>query len=455
MTSSDITSTDATASTDITVSTDTTASADITTRTRRRSPGESLGTALVSARARHDQLRSWRHHLHRHPETAFEEHETAAWAATVLEGLGFEVVRGVGGTGVVASLTRGGSGPGAPGPVVAGRGLRESSGAAGSSRAVGLRTDLDGLPIQEVDGREHGSVNPGVMHACGHDGHLAMVLGAAAVLAEEGGFDGTVRILLQPAEEPGRGARAMVDDGLFERFPLDALYGLHNLPGLPAGHLHVRPGPIMASEDNFEITIIGRGGHAARPEAVVDPLLAGAELVLALQSVVARNVPPVRPAVLSCTDLRTDGARNAIPSTVTISGDTRSFDPEVSELLERRIRELGEHVAAAHGATCEVTYTREFAPTVNDPGRTQVALAAAERALGAGAVVGECDPIMPSEDFGVFADQVPACFAFLGNGVEEGRGGTPLHSSGYDLNDEILPAGVAFYVEVVRAELAH
>lgn len=387
--------------------------------------------ALASTRARHDRLRAWRRHLHQHPETAFEEHETAAWTATVLEGLGFEVARGIGGTGVVATLVRGGSG-----------------------RAVGLRADLDGLPIQEVEGREHGSVNPGVMHACGHDGHLTMVLGAAAVLEEEGGFDGTVRIVLQPAEEPGRGARAMVDDGLFERFPLDALYGLHNLPGLPAGHLHVRPGPIMASEDNFEITITGRGGHAARPEAVVDPLVIAAELVLALQSVVARDVPPVRPAVLSCTDLRTDGARNAIPSTVTITGDTRSFHPEVSELLERRIRELGEHVAAAHGATCSVRYTREFTPTVNDPGRTALAVAAAGRALGADAVEGECDPIMPSEDFGVLADHVPACFAFLGNGVTEGLGGTPLHSSGYDFNDDIAPAGVAFLTEVVRTELA-
>lgn len=332
--------------------------------------------------------------------------------------------------------------------------MEESLARGGSGRAVGLWADLDGLPIREVEGREHGSLNDGVMHACGHDGHLTMVLGAAAVLAEEGGFDGTVRVVLQPAEEPGRGARAMVDDGMFERFPLDALYGLHNLPGLPAGHLHVRPGPIMASEDNFEITITGRGGHAARPEAVVDPLVTGAELVLALQTVVARDVPPVRPAVLSCTGLRTDGARNAIPSTVTITGDTRSFHPEVSELLERRIRELSEHVAAAHGATSVVTYTREFTPTVNDPERTALAVAAAVRVLGAGSVEGDCDPIMPSEDFGVLADHVPACFAFLGNGVEEGRGGTPLHSSGYDFNDEIAPPGVAFFVEVVRAELS-
>ncbi len=376
------------------------------------------------------RLRAWRRHLHRHPETAFTEHATADYLASALEGLGYDVVRGVGGTGVVASLTRGSSG-----------------------RAVGLRTDMDGLPIHEVPGREHGSVNPGVMHACGHDGHMAMVLGAAALLAEQGGFDGTLRLVCQPAEEPGRGAQAMLDDGMLERFPLDVLYGLHNLPGIPAGHLHVRPGGIMASEDNFAIVVHGRGGHAARPEAVVDPLVAGAEIVLALQTVVARNVDPVRPAVLSCTGFETDGARNAIPSTVRITGDTRSFDPQIQELLERRIREVATGVAMAHGARADVTYTHEFAPTINDPEVTARAISAAVAALGAEHVAGNCDPIMPSEDFGILARHVPACFALLGNGTEPGRGGTPLHSADYDLNDDILAAGVRFYVHAVRAEI--
>lgn len=377
-----------------------------------------------------DRLTTWRHHLHAHPETAFGEHATADYLASALEDLGYAVHGGLGGTGLIASLTRGASG-----------------------RAVGLRADMDGLPIQEVAGRAHGSVNSGAMHACGHDGHMTMALGAAAVLAEEGAFDGTVRLVLQPAEEPGRGAQAMLDDGLLERFPLDVLYGLHNLPGIPAGHLHVRPGGIMASEDNFTIVVHGRGGHAARPQAVVDPLVAGAEIVLALQTVVARNVDPTRPAVVSCTGVETDGARNAIPSTVRITGDTRSFDPAVQELLEQRIRGLAEGIATAHGARAEVTYTHEFAPTVNDPEVTARAVAAATAALGADRVVGDCDPIMPSEDFGVFARHVPACFALLGNGTEPGRGGTPLHSADYDLNDEILPAGVAFLVEAVRAEL--
>lgn len=376
------------------------------------------------------RTRSWRHHLHARPEVAFEEQQTALYVASVLEDLGYAVVPGIGGTGVVASLTRG-----------------------SVSRAVGLRSDMDALLLHEVAGREHGSVNAGVMHACGHDGHLAMVLGAAAVLAEQGGWDGTVRLILQPAEEPGRGAQAMLDDGLLERFPLDALYGLHNLPGLPAGHLHVRAGGIMASEDNFTIVVHGRGGHAARPEDVVDPLVVGAEIVLALQTVVARSVDPVSPAVVSCTGFETDGARNAIPSAVRISGDTRSFHPQVQALLETRIGALASGIASAHGASAEVTYTHEFGPTINDPEVTSRAVAAARAALGADQVDADCAPIMPSEDFGVFARHVPACFALLGNGTEPGRGGTPLHSVDYDFNDDILPAAIAFLVQAVRHEL--
>ena len=377
------------------------------------------------------RVRRWRRELHGIPETAFEERATAAYVAAVLEELGFAVARGIGGTGVVGSLTRGEAG-----------------------RAVGLRAELDALPIDEVPGRAHGSRHAGRMHACGHDGHMAMVLGAAAELAANGGWDGTLRVIFQPAEEPGRGAQAMVDDGVFERFPVDALYGLHNLPGMPSGHLHTRAGAIMASEDNFEIVVVGRGGHAASPHLVIDPLVVGAEVVLALQTVVARNVDPLKPAVLSCTEFHTDGARNAIPGQVRITGDTRSFDANVQRLLERRIRELSEGIAAAHGATCTVTYTHEFAPTINDERCARVAGEAAVAALGVERVDAECAPIMPSEDFGVFARYVPACFSFIGNGTVEGEGGTPLHSRSYDANDDVLAAGVAFYGAVVRAELA-
>lgn len=225
---------------------------------------------------------------------------------------------------------------------------------------------------------------------------MAMVLGAAAVLSANGRFDGTVRVIFQPAEEPGRGAQAMLDDGLLDAFPIDALYGLHNLPGIPAGHLHTRPGAIMAGEDNFEIVVTGRGGHAARPHLVVDHLVVGAEIVLALQTIVARTVNPVQPAVLSCTEFDTDGARNVIPGQVRITGDTRSFDPTVRELLERRIRDTSYGIAAAHGATCTVAYTHEFAPTINDASRTRVAAAVAVQALSADHVDEGCDPIMPA-----------------------------------------------------------
>ena len=377
------------------------------------------------------RARGWRHDLHRIPETAFSEHETSAYVARVLRELGYDVTVGIGGTGLVASLTRGTSG-----------------------RTVGLRSEIDALPITEGSGVDYASRNPGAMHACGHDGHMAMLLGAAALLAEEDGFDDTVRAIFQPAEEPGRGAQAMVDDGLFERFPVDRLFGIHNIPGTPAGHLRTRPGPVMASEDNFTIHVSGRGGHASAPHLVIDPLVIGAEIVLALQHIVARSVDPVRTAVLSCTDLRTDGARNAIPTNVTITGDTRSFDTEVQELLERRIREVSHGVAAAHGATVDVTYTREFAPTVNDAACVHIAGRAADRALGEDRVDTASEPIMASEDFGVLARYVPACLVFLGNGTEPGAGGVPLHSHDYVFNDETLAAGIAYYREVVTESLA-
>ena len=377
------------------------------------------------------RVRAWRHHLHQIPETAFDEHETSAYVASVLRELGFEVTTGVGGTGLVGSLTRGSSG-----------------------RAVGLRSELDALPIGERSGVEFASRNEGTMHACGHDGHMAMVLGAAAVLVEEGGFDGTIRAVFQPAEEPGLGARAMLDDGLFERFPVDRIFGVHNHPGAPAGHVGTRTGPVMASEDNFTIHVTGRGGHASAPHLVIDPLVVGAEIVVALQYVVARSVDPIRTAVVSCTDLQTDGARNAIPSNVTITGDTRSFDPGVQALLEQRIRQISEGVAAAHGASVEVTYTHEFAPTVNDAACVEIAGRAAVRALGEDRVDTNAEPIMASEDFGLLARQVPACLAFLGNGAVPGLGGTPLHSHDYVFNDDILASGVAYLSQVVRESLS-
>lgn len=285
-------------------------------------------------------------------------------------------------------------------------------------RAVGIRADMDALNITENAGcRAHASSIPGKMHACGHDGHMAMVLGAARLLSERRDFNGTIRFVFQPAEEHGRGAKAMMADGLFDRFPVDALFGAHNMPGMPAGAIATRVGGIMASEDNFVIRIRGRGTHAARPHMGADPLVIGAEIVLALQTVVSRNVDPSQPAVVSCTEFITDGIRNAIPSHVVIKGDTRSYNPDVQTLLENRMRAICEGICRAHQAECEFEYTHEFAPTVNWPACVPVAVAAARRVVGASRVSADIAPMMISEDFGAFLTQVPGAFAFIGNGA--------------------------------------
>jgi hippurate hydrolase len=380
-----------------------------------------LGTALLR----------WRRHLHQFPETGFREHRTADYVASVLTALGLEVHRGIGGTGVVANL-RAGSGGG----------------------AIGLRADMDALAMAEqAPGRLHASQNPGCMHGCGHDGHMAMLLGAAQTLAQARDFDGTVRFIFQPAEEHGKGARAMMDDGLFERFPVDEIYGAHNMPGLPAGHIATRVGGIMASEDNFRIRIQGRGGHAARPHMVVDPLVVAAEIILALQTIVARSVDPADAAVVSCTEIASDGIRNAIPSHVEIKGDTRSYAPAVQALLEHRMRALCAGIAAAHGATCELDYTHEFVPTVNWAGPVTSAVRAAQAVVGAAQVDAETPPMMASEDFGAFLQQVPGAFVFIGNGAAGTPGGVPLHNAAYDFNDAILPVGARYFAELARQRL--
>jgi len=380
------------------------------------------------------QMVRWRHHLHQFPETGFNEHRTAGYVAAALELLGLEVHRGIGGTGLVASLTVG-DGPG----------------------VVGLRADMDALAMAEAaemaEGRPHISQNAGCMHGCGHDGHMAMLLGAAQLLTRRRDFNGTVRFIFQPAEEHGRGANAMIRDGLFERFPVDEIYGAHNIPGMPAGHIATRAGGIMASEDNFAIRIQGRGGHAARPHMAIDPLVVAAEIILALQTIVGRSVDPSDAAVVSCTEIHSDGIRNAIPTHVEIKGDTRSYSPQVQALLERRMRELCTGIAAAYGATCEVEYTHEFVPTVNWPECTPVAIRAAQAVAGEGNVDGNVAPMMISEDFGAFLKVVPGAFVFIGNGAAGAPGGVPLHNARYDFNDAILPIGARYFAEVVRQRL--
>ncbi|WP_087723929.1 M20 aminoacylase family protein [Pandoraea sp. PE-S2T-3] len=376
-------------------------------------------------------LTDWRHAFHRLPETGFEELRTSQTVATILESFGLDVHRGIGGTGVVASLNVG-DGPG----------------------AIGIRADMDALLINEqAPGRGHASQVAGKMHACGHDGHMSMVLGAAKLLCESRDFNGTVRFIFQPAEEHGRGAKAMIADGLLTRFPIDAIYGVHNMPGIPAGQIATRVGGIMASEDNFVIRIRGKGTHAARPHMGIDPLLIGAEIVVALQTVVSRSVDPGESAVVSCTEFITDGIRNAIPTNVVIKGDTRSYTPDVQRLLETRMRDICMGICAMHGAQCEFEYTHEFAPTMNWEANTDVAVRAARAVAGDAMVEANIAPVMASEDFGVFLQHLPGNFAFIGNGTRDEPGAIPLHNACYDFNDAILPLGAKYFAQIVRESL--
>ncbi|MFM0628617.1 M20 aminoacylase family protein [Paraburkholderia xenovorans] len=377
------------------------------------------------------QLKSWRQHLHQHPETGFEEVATADYVANILQTLGLEVQRGIGGTGLVANLTVG------PGKGV-----------------IGLRADMDALNILEnAPDRSHASCTRGKMHACGHDGHMSMILGAARLLCERRDFNGTVRFIFQPAEEHGRGAKAMMSDGLFERFPVDAIFGAHNMPGQRAGIFATRAGGIMASEDNFVIHIKARGTHAARPHMGVDPIVIASQIVLALQTIVSRNLDPGLEAVVSCTEFITDGIRNVIPSNVTIKGDTRSYAPQVQHMLATRMREISEGICHAHGAQCSFEYTHEFAPTVNSGDCVELAVSAACNIVGAENVEANVQPMMISEDFGAFLQVVPGNFAFIGNGETGKTGGVPLHNSTYDFNDDILLTGARYFAEIARLAL--
>jgi hippurate hydrolase len=379
----------------------------------------------------HRRLVDWRHQLHRIPETGFEEALTSDYVADTLSALGYAVHRNIGKTGLVANLTVG-----------SGQGV------------IGLRAEMDALNISEsAQDRPYASTHAGKMHACGHDGHMSMVLGAAQLLAERKNFSGTVRFIFQPAEEHGRGAKAMIDDGLFERFPVDEIYGVHNMPGFAAGSFSTRVGGIMASEDNFVIQVKGHGTHAARPHMGIDPIVIGAEIVMALQTIISRTLDPSEQAVISCTEFITDGIRNAIPGKVTIKGDTRSYKPEVQAMLERRMREVSEGICRMHGAQCLFEYTHEFAPTVNSKECVPVSIAAATVVVGTDRVDANVAPMMISEDFGAFLKVVPGAFAFIGNGAADETGNTPLHNAQYDFNDKLLPIGARYFAEIARIRL--
>ncbi|MBN9422622.1 MAG: amidohydrolase [Bosea sp.] len=373
------------------------------------------------------EMTAWRRHLHTHPEFGFEEKQTAAFVAGKLREFGLDdVVENIGGTGVVGTLRRG-----------------------SGNRAIALRADMDALRITEQGEHPYRSQKPGVMHACGHDGHTSMLLGAAKLLAEEGGFDGTVRFLFQPAEEWGRGALAMLDDRLMERFPFDEIYGLHNMPGLAIGQFQTRAGSFMSAEDNFEIVLNGVGGHAAKPHAGHEVLVAACALVMQLQTIVSRRLSPADIAVLSVTELLTDGTRNVLPGTARILGDARSFRPEVSAEIERQMGIIARGTAESYNLTCEMIYTREFVPLVNDAALSLEALAAARAVLSDDNVAIAKEPMTGSEDFARFLEHVPGCFAYVGNG----EGSAPLHNPSYDFDDRGLIHGARFHAAIVRHRL--
>jgi hippurate hydrolase len=370
---------------------------------------------------------TWRRDLHANPEFGFEEKRTSAFVAAKLREFGLdEVAEGVGGTGVVGTLKRG-----------------------TGNRAIALRADIDALRITEQGSPSYRSQVPGTMHACGHDGHTAMLLGAAKLLAVEGGFDGTVRFVFQPAEEWGKGALAMLADGLMERFPFQEIYGLHNMPGLPIGHFQTRVGPIMSAEDNFEIVLNGVGGHAARPHGGNEALVAACATVMNLQTIVSRRLSPTDIVVVSVTELITDGTRNALPGLARILGDARSFRPEVSAAIEKQMRVVAEGTALTYNVATQVTYTREFVPLVNDAALVNEAFTASRTVFEPDHVATSSEPMTGSEDFARFLEHVPGCFGFVGNG----EGSAPLHNPTYDFNDEGLLYGARFHAAITRQRL--
>jgi len=378
-----------------------------------------------------DEMIAWRRDLHRHPELAYQETRTAAFVAETLRGFGLDAVEtGIGGTGVVGVL-HGATGPG------------------GEARTILLRADMDALPIEEATGAAYASARPGKMHACGHDGHTTMLLGAARRLAETRDFDGSVVFVFQPAEEGGAGAKAMLDDGLLERFPARAVFGMHNMPGLPVGRFAFRPGPTMALSDEFTITITGVGAHAAMPHLGRDPILAGAALVQALQSIIARRVDPVDPAVLSITEFHGGAAKNVMPETATLGGTIRAFSTATHQFIRaevaRQCAALGEAFGVAIAFGPSLT---PYPPVINDPDMTAFAGDVLAELVGEAALVRDPPLIMGGEDFAFLAEARPGAFVFIGNGDS-----AALHHPAYDFNDAAAPLGVAYWVRLAQAAL--
>jgi hippurate hydrolase len=374
----------------------------------------------------HDEMTAWRRDFHAHPELGFKEERTSAIVAEKLRAFGFdEVHTGIAKTGVVGVL-RAGNG----------------------KDTIGLRADMDALPIEETTGKDYASTNAGCMHACGHDGHTTMLLGAARYLAETRNFDGTAYFIFQPAEEGEGGGRVMVEEGLFERFPMRHVYGMHNWPGRPVGSFAMREGPIMAATDQFVITVKGKGGHAAAPHLCLDPLIVASQIALAMQTIISRNADPVEQGVVSVTQIHGGDTLNVIPETAMLAGTARSFTPETRTLLEERIRDIPGHIAKAHKIAAEVDFRRGYPPTVNSGAETDLAGDVAAEIAGDDKVERNTPPVMGGEDFAYMLEEKPGSYIFIGNGGDET---TPmLHNPNYDFNDETLPHGASYWARLVE-----
>ena len=389
-----------------------------------------LPPALDAIRSQEAEMVDIRHQIHGNPELGFQEHDTSELVASRLERWGWEVHRGLGGTGVVGTLRAG-----------------------TSQRRIGLRADMDALPIAETSGKPWASKVFGKMHACGHDGHTAMLLSAARHLAATRHFDGIVHAVFQPAEEGLGGARQMIEDGFLDLFPCDAMFGMHNAPGIPEGQFMAVPGCAMASADTCIITIKGVGGHAAFPHTAVDPILVGSAIVMALQSIVARNVPPLQTGIISLGAFLAGDAPNVIPGTAELRLSVRAMRPDVRDLLERRITEIATVQAQTYGATAEVNYMRRYPVLQNDPAQTAFCLNLVRDWLGDAGLVAAPEPVTASEDFAFFLEKVPGCFINIGNGVGS-VGGCMVHNAGYDFNDRILSTGASYWVKLVERWLS-
>jgi amidohydrolase len=377
----------------------------------------------------HDEITAWRRDLHAHPELQYDVHRTAGAVSEKLKGFGCDdVVTGIGRTGVVGVI----------------RGRKP-----GGGKVIGMRADMDALPIEEATGVAYKSTVPGKMHACGHDGHTAMLLGAAKYLAETRNFAGTAVVIFQPAEEGGAGARAMMDDGLFDRFGIEEVFGMHNYPGMPIGQFAIRTGPMMASTDTISIDIEGVGGHAAWPHFGVDTVLVGAQIVNQLQSIVSRNVDPLHSAVISICMFQAGFTDNVIPQHAKLRGTARSLSPKVRDLLQKRVREVVEGTARAYGAKAELTYTSGYPVLVNEERKTAFAASVAREVAGKNKVNTECAPLMGAEDFAFMLQERPGAFIYIGNGNS-----AQLHNPAYDFNDKAIPAGTSYWVRLAETALA-